>query len=742
MKYLSRTALALLMMVVSTIVVPQFVGALSNVAPDPADYTAGNNVTLLVSRAGPSNGLEAPISDVVVYLNNPSGVIRISNGADQCGKPPDTNTSGNTTFSFYNGRTPTSFIRSIASTSMNCGDYDVPVSGINPVQVGSQTFYPVFVRAQYVDSYLGGANSFKVRIAAGGGIVSYFAGGDNRFTIQDRYGDDGDFSDFNLKFGTDCSITSNITANLSWRDDDQGSPLVGSNFGAELYEITPSGARSLVIGKSGFTYTGNAGNGNRPYTFKAYHKYEWIWYDINKTNGIQFDLPFDSIFYNVGCFNFGLRPNAPSTASTSVVAGQPVVFNNFTVSKTGTNSPATAYAVKYFQVPPGSGFNQSVGMIDNASNCDPRYATSVCATTPHTGSYAFTSATTNLDSQIPLATRTIATTGMAVGTRICMILAVDPPTQNSTPRDRWSAPRCVVVAKSPYVTVRNGDVWAGGSFKAVSAACPINTANETVTGQFNTYPAAGTYGSYGEYGVFALGSITGFGSAGKPGASTNLNFKRPGGNFYTSTTGSVPSLTTHCLKDANDLYKMAGGANSDLTIGPTFTVNAGTNGRLYSPGNLTINGGTVGTPGAARRAVIYVNGNVTINGNIIVSNPSGDISTLNSFVLIATGNITVNGTVTRLDGYYQSYGTFKTCTQAPDAGMNITSCNQPLAINGALNVGDLLLKRTAGNGDAASRNQPAETIVMRPDVFLGLYVQSAGNGQVRAVNETELPPRY
>lgn len=279
------------------------VSSLSNVAPDATDYSAGLDVTLLVSKYGNGNGLDAPVSEVIAYMKSSSGTIRINNGGDQCGKPPDTNTSARTRFDLYKGVTSASSFSTVFSNTMGCGDYDIAVSGVTGVQIGADTYYPVFIRAENVDTVTGGVNSYKVMlIANGGGIMSYYAGSGNKFAIQDRNTAGSNASSFALKFGTECGATTNTNRQLRWRDDDVGnSALVGPAFGARLYEITPSGATNLLIDKNGFTYTGDNMDGSQSFVAKPGYKYEWIWYDVLKPNGIQFELPFDSIFYVADC---------------------------------------------------------------------------------------------------------------------------------------------------------------------------------------------------------------------------------------------------------------------------------------------------------------------------------------------------------------------------------------------------------------------------------------------------------
>lgn len=439
---------------------------------------------------------------------------------------------------------------------------------------------------------------------------------------------------------------------------------------------------------------------------------------------------------------YDLYPTSALPLSTAE-EGQIVDLRNaFYVNNTGNESSpvGTDWRIKQVVIQPGNPYTPPGAATDNMSCGAVVRAGVTCADYKVTGPGSFFNpGNTPLGSYLGPEADYQVPFGTPVGTRICFLTAVDPVTSWGV-RNRWSGSNsaCLVVSKSPYLTIINGDGWAGGNFASVDPTCAIGASPSGYSTRARAYQE-GTFGSFGEYAVFSLGSISSFGSGGKPGQGTSsptLAFKRPGGGFFTSTTPGVNSLTSHCLQDANDYYNITAAA-------PSYPGNvlAGRFGNWYYNGDLTLGAGPDLNLAANQRTAIYVNGNLNLNSNIIFNNVP-NLSSLQSVAFIVSGDINVDGNVSRLDGYYQAKGKFRTCRNAPDNGVNIGACNSTLTINGALNVGRLVAKRTFGNTPGADRNSPAETIIMRPDIFLSGYGQASSGIQLQTVNETELPPRY
>lgn len=441
------------------------------------------------------------------------------------------------------------------------------------------------------------------------------------------------------------------------------------------------------------------------------------------------------------CYDYALVPSA--TASDAVVAaGQPVSFS-YNVNKTGTTgTPAIAVAIKHYVVQPGQTFNQLGGFQDNVNtnNCDARYG-NVCATSYPQASRTFGP---GLTSVAELGVPAVNTSNMTPGTRVCRMLALDPAAQNPAGlviRQRWSAPACVTIGKKPYLTVMNGDVWAGGVFSD-GGSCTVPTTQRPIHGSRSTFTDGATYGAFVEYGLLSLKNVEDFGSAGKP-SGTALTFRNT-----PTPTGNFSSATEHCLNDALTHY---GSLPPDLTISGSANIANFTSGRfLTAPTDnapLTITGpANQLTISAGRHLVVIANGDIVIEKNIVFADgPYTNLADIPSLVLISrNGNIVVSQDVTRLDGFYQAKGDFITCREGgPNGGIgtNAGICSNQLTVNGAVTASRIVARRIAG-GVGAERNLPAERIIMRPDLFMSLYGESQSGGQLRTVGENELPPRY
>lgn len=339
------------------------VNAAAQIAPDPADFELGSDIWLEVSKPGSgTSGLNSPQVRVVVYLPSSSGSITIINGNDGCSGESAT---ALTNYTFYRGATPDLALDYITYHSQGwftCGSKAQSVSGLSPLTVGTQTYYPVTLIVDHVGT--GGLNQFKIQ-ASSGGIVSYYGGG-THFTVQDRV-NSSSRSQFRFKFAPPCDYTTASWRNFGWKDDDHwglggdwNQPNVYSNagttraneFAMTIIERNSSGtetARWKMGWNTGYPPGPSNGRGNYqiladtfatgptlsdPYGWigsdttngnnTAYvrvwvqpnHKYEWIWDKVDEDNGVHFSLPFNDIYYDVNCTNFNYNPRLLSGPST------------------------------------------------------------------------------------------------------------------------------------------------------------------------------------------------------------------------------------------------------------------------------------------------------------------------------------------------------------------------------------------------------------------------------------------
>ena len=462
-------------------------------------------------------------------------------------------------------------------------------------------------------------------------------------------------------------------------------------------------------------------------------------------------------------YNYSLTPtSAIAPGYPDVVPAGGSTKYEYKVTNSGpTYSDPMTYRILQFVMPPGVAINDGgLPYRDNqTANC-PAWTSGVCATTLYTSGTVTFIPTAPLTLTVPANASDLTalqTAGMAPGTRVCRLVALAKGSPTTV--QRWSRPKCVTVGKKPFISIFNGDGWAGGSFKAIDSTC---AATGTQMGGFGgatvTYADGNDYGSYGEYQLFGIGNINSFGSGGRalsagasPGPATTMSYKATG-LFYTPSVGPSTALTSHCIGDALPYY---GSIPSSGTLGATVDLASFPTSGVYTrTGDLTINAMTIP---AGRHIAIIATGVVTINGNITLANPGGapyytNIADIPSFTLINSGTgsassnyIRVRQAVTQLDGIYQTYHDFVTCAESETGpiGLNSGVCQQQLVVNGAVTANKFVLRRIkGGDPDLVNRNTPAEIFNMRSDVFLSAYGSSQAGGQIRTVSEQELPPRY
>jgi len=330
-----------------------------------------------------------------------------------------------------------------------------------------------------------------------------------------------------------------------------------------------------------------------------------------------------------------------------------------------------------------------------------------------------------------VATETVNIGNVAPGSRICRSLVVNPKNESGGPRA--SAETCVVIAKTPYVHFQGNDVWAGGAFPEVSAAC---NAGSKITTNAHALSDGSVAGGAVEYGAFALGKITNFGSAGRP----IINPAAAAGKMLTFTNVNSSNLgfyaaAQHCINSYVSTYS----GTPITSLGANVSVNR-PSGTWQLNGPVTFNGNV---PNGSQQ-IYLVNGDVTIDGNIRYSNSYGNPSEIPSLVIIATGSILVRDNVDDIAGLFVSRNTFNTCSNAPSGNLSVNNCNRQFTVNGAVIAGSLTLLRTFGadgNNDN-DRKRPAEIFNFNAEMYIRSALNGSGSNTLRTVDEKDLPPRY
>lgn len=432
-------------------------------------------------------------------------------------------------------------------------------------------------------------------------------------------------------------------------------------------------------------------------------------------------------------YSYNLVPSAQASQTTGAVTD--AINMTYTVNNSGiTRSRPTNWAVRELVVDPGVSIDLASPYTDNAScatfvkpgvTCTDAYV----SPTPIVFNQGVTSIPPN-----PASTFTIG--NYRAGTKVCRVLAIDPPTQDSSPSRRWSRPSCVIVGKRPTVHFMGGDISVGGAYPNSSGICSVG-ANSG-----NIFTAANTdaNGSVVEYAAVARGAVHLFGSASKPDTSAQ-HFLATALTFANVPLGEIGNFgdNPHCMTDY--YAKFAPQIPSSPTPGGGQDVGAlasgGTTTQLHYGGNLTISRSTI--PKAAQ-LLIVVDGDVTITDDITYDSPYGSLNDIPSFALLVRGNITINSNVRQLDGAYITRGNLATC-EIPGS-LTADICNNQLVVNGFVMADTVALRRTAG-ADATEASDPAERFFYGSELFFkNVLAGTDSQNTINTIEERDLPPHY
>ncbi|HEX4661998.1 MAG TPA: hypothetical protein VH144_00100 [Candidatus Saccharimonadales bacterium] len=754
--------------------------AILSESPDSADFSQGNNIYQVVSRAGGVSRINVPISEVNFYISEAyfathSTATIVVQDADHCEFPtrsfpsqpggaytPDTEAPGGaqgartTQYEIYgynanesglvNGGgviTPVQYgvvikTGSATACSQRTRTMQVAKSQMVPsTNPGHAGYYVGRFRARYLSA--DGWNSFQLAISGNAGIFGYYAKNAAGVQFALKQGNPGPgsgatngpfYSQYNIKFAPDCTINGPVSLQsypLQVYDDDQGTDYQRLTLSYQLFEADSTGATRLI--DSGTPPRVPTGEGrtytiNKPNVFlRPGFRYIWRWNQVHELNALQFKIPFDSIFYTLQCPQKDILKPSVGVSSTSVEEGDVVTFT-YKISR-GTSA---------------SGANGSCALTTTSGSVPPPPNTPVC----NGGNFNMIPGQTQLTATSGPITVTSANANGPRG--LCQSLFITPnaPDVADTPNPSEA---CVKVVKKPLVQFNSGDVWAGGSYKQ-AGVCAAN--NSSIQTNARTLTDGREVGSHVEYGAFALGDIHAFGAgarphindgaAGAPDASERFvfaNSRVDNGGALQYTLGNYGD-DAHCLTDFTQLYQNAsvdGGQGGAINVAslPDGYVHRVTGDRILN----------ASTPiGAGKHIILYVDGNVTINGNIAYSDgPYTNIAGIPQVTIIAGGNITVQSPVTQLSGLYQAKGSFSTCETAPPLTTSV--CNQQLNINGAVVAKNTILYRTGGTTSSPLvSQQAAERFNLTPDIYLSLYSGSSTQLNAQTVQEIDLPPRY
>ncbi len=320
------------------------VGAVSYELPDSNGFTTPGGgppnwyVTLEISQPGSGIALNAPESWGKMYYTPAAPPLRmqiLDGDFSNCGSNQyDSQGSGASgcfdagavNYEFYfgdaatNGSTPEPWpfmtINSSSLANNIWNDFGVPTPPSGPLDTGAGFRYVIYTRAVWTTGgpAEGRINGFKIASKSCCGTASYWSGGGG-YAVQDRVNATNTEIDFTFEFAPPCNAPGSQTALLRWNDADAASngglPADGAQFPGdtqirfELFEADPGGGGAVLIRNIDAGTAPNIG-GNGQYrdisfTARSDKVYIWKWYKVNRNNGVQMWVPFDSFYYDKQC---------------------------------------------------------------------------------------------------------------------------------------------------------------------------------------------------------------------------------------------------------------------------------------------------------------------------------------------------------------------------------------------------------------------------------------------------------
>lgn len=598
-----------------------------------------------------------------------------------------------------------------------------------------------------------GAIQFRLNIQSpntGRELFGYStANGATAFGIANEYRCDpggqttgcGRFYNWSIPFGTPCSINQNLEVRAGIYDGDnvagtQYNIQYNRYFSVQVYDVT---ANQFL----GIRFEGGEGNSQQAwyyFTVEPSHKYQFRVNNVYTNNLMQISLPYDSIESITDC-SWDLKPavtlnTTTAESNTAGITVQPAIDN-----QGKSTSKAVQWQLSRCRVAPGGPAAAYGAAPDNTSNGVTTYNArgATCQQVSSGTNQTFPKNVTNL-TQI----NNQAIGNEPVGTRICYVLSVNPPTYSSASNVwRHSTPTCIVVAKKPKVQVWGGDLVVGKNA----------TGNSNIQTSTSTKDISGVsriFGSWVEYGIVATGSVSGAASgSGYAGGAADPAFCSV--SLLTFTNAGTGSCSTSTVKGSYSTGKTLAdlttrfSATSSLGNNPSVNASSLANGVYSATGNVTINASA--QIGKGRWVVINApTANVTITGNI--SYTTTQLQTVQDIpqLIIIADNINIQGGVTNVDAWLVATGASGVITTCSDVSaatqLTANNCGQLLTVNGPVIAKKLNLYRTAGSGTGTASGAPAEVFNLRPDAYMWATNWSAKSGRVQTTYTKELPPRF
>lgn len=736
--------------------------ALSATGPDPNDFSSGSYGFIVTSALSPN--VVIPTTHVNIYFKNNTGTKKVTiTDADMCTDPRTTGGNYRDLWVDGTGRgnTPRNGQR-VSQYFVQAGGYTSPsIYGVfnsaNNCKTSSKTLSFPGSKLQYqadINMYVASfqaqglvtwpivnQNIFFIRISDAGSIVGYDSGlREDSFGISRRYPSSG-YTNYNLKFGTECSVKTPQTASGYVYDDDNGDPVVQPNpMWNELRSYKPDGTfagnvpltwsgekRLVKLSNNRYeVFSGSEHTAKMSFTARPGYTYDWYWNGVYYVNILQFRLPFDSIY-------------AVEKCPANVAPPQCGEMGTFPTDV----DPDTSFKVQ-------TGVDYSNG--DSTAVLSGGSKMKITVAGPGV-SYSASRSLSPQGGDVLVATTASIGPSHASGTYTVTWSVVGPVGAGPRPpcHDTFN------ITYMPYFSVKGGDVSAGASM-GVGGRNECATSQDQFGGiaswnqENSAYSGAGT-----QYAAFAMGLLqdyaTAQGTASK--VPTGLGFANVnvggdiveagnGNDKYGGELGSEPCVPDYFSRHPlNPTYTTDHTFDNTRDLAPT-----GVTQTTYITGNLTIDN-PISVPRGSHN-IIYVQGNVQINQDItFVDSYPGGIVDIPSFTIIAQGDIMVNPNVNEIDGWYiaqpdtasDTNGVFYTCakdfTATPLSRQLYNNCNNSqLTVDGSVVARQIWLGRTFGTLYA---NSQAERFFFDPELWLAnpLGGNSAGTTYDSI---TSLPP--
>lgn len=265
---------------------------------------SASDVYMVVANQGGGILLDAPESTVTFYFDTPNATISLGNGSGNCTEDSPQPTY-QTWYAVVDGQDGSGkALFSSGSLGGNCGVHNINITNLQPYTIPgtSSTKYVAIFRAVLTDGGAGNLNSF--RLSTNDGIISYSRNSGNKFALEDRVWQSATATTpttrFDLPFAPSCNVTGTVQVNLSWFDDDVGTTYQGP-LSMSLVEYTASGAPTGRVDNYPGPWGGEGVSRNWSVSVTQGRKYIWRWTGVSERNGIQFQLPFDSFYYDFRC---------------------------------------------------------------------------------------------------------------------------------------------------------------------------------------------------------------------------------------------------------------------------------------------------------------------------------------------------------------------------------------------------------------------------------------------------------